>query len=102
MEPENITVRVLKEIRDEVRGVREEVAGVREEQVRMREEQVRMREELTNVGARITVVEGAVVDIADQLRFIGKSIGVSRVARRKHETRISNLERRVSALESKR
>ena len=63
MEPENLTVRVLMDIRDDVRGLRGDVAG-------LREEQVRMREGLTSIGQRLSVVEGAVVDIAGQLRSI--------------------------------
>lgn len=94
MEPENLTVRVLMDIRDDVRGLRGDVAG-------LREEQVRMREELTSIGERLSTVEGAVVDIAGQLRLVGRSIGVSRAARRQHERRLDDLEHRVSALERK-
>lgn len=88
MEPENLTVRVLLEIRDEMRGMREDIHGLHEEQIRTND--------------RLGAVENVLVDVATQVRFMGRSMGVSRVARRRHEQRLDDLERRVSDLERNR
>ena len=88
MEPENLTVRVLMEIRDEMRGMREDIHDLHEAQIRTND--------------RLGAVENVLVDVATQARFLGRSMGVSRVARRRHEQRLDDLERRVSDLERKR
>lgn len=95
MEPENLTVRVLMDIRDEMRGMREDITGMRADIHGLREEQIHTNE-------RLAVVETVLVDVATQMRFLGRSMGVSRVARRRHEQRLEDLERRVGDLERKR
>lgn len=92
MDPENLTVRVLVEIRDEMRGLRNEVRATNE-----RLDQTNERLDQTN--ERLGAVEHAVRDMATQIVFIGRSLGVTRSRGRKHGARLDDLERRVGELE---
>jgi predicted nuclease with TOPRIM domain len=92
MEPENLTVRVLMDIRDEMRGMRADL-------VEVKGELVEMKDELVNVNARLATVETTLRDTNEHVRFIGRSMGVLRVGRHRHEKRLDDLERRVGDLE---
>lgn len=109
MDPENLTVRVLMDIRDEMRGLRgdvtdmrEEVRGLRTDVVDIREEVRGLRSEVTHIGERLALTDNLLVDVGGQLRMMGRSMGVTRAAKRRHETRLDALELRVSELERKR
>lgn len=109
MEPENLTVRVLMDIREEMRGMRgdlsglrEDVSGLREDVNGLREDVNGLHEEQLRTNERLAVVETALVDIGGQLRFLGRASGVARVARRRHDERLDDLERRVTDLERQR
>lgn len=109
MEPENLTVRVLIDIRDEMRGMRSELADVKDEIVEMKGEIVEMKgeivevkHEIVHVNERLGTVETALVDLTGHVRFIGRSMGVLRASRRGHEKRLDDLERRVGDLERER
>lgn len=75
MEPENLTVRVLIEIRDEMRGTRGDI-------VEVKGEIVAIKDELVNRDERVAAVETTMEDFAGQVRFIGRSMGVLRASRR--------------------
>ena len=109
MEPENLTVRVLMDIRDEMRGMRAELVEVKGELVEMKGELVEMKgeivemkDELVHVNERLGTVETSLTDLTGQVRFIGRSMGVLRDSRRGQEKRLDDLERRVGDLERQR
>jgi chromosome segregation ATPase len=99
MEPENLTVRVLMDIRDEMRGMRADLVEVKGELVEVKGELVEMKDELVNVNARLATVETTLRDTNEHVRFIGRSMGVLRGGRHRHEKRLDDLERRVGDLE---
>ena len=83
----DITVEILKDIRDEMRGTREEVRGVRGEQVQ--------------TNHRLDVVETTLLDLADQQRFAVRYLRAISERDTQLEPRVSSLEARVDKLESK-
>ena len=83
----DITVEILKDIRDEMRGTREEVRGMRAEQVQ--------------TNHRLDVVETTLLDLADQQRFVVRYLRAISERDTQLEPRVSNLEARVDKLESK-
>ena len=83
----DITVEILKDIRDEMRGTREEIRGVRAEQVQ--------------TNHRLDVVETTLLDLADQQRFVVRYLRAISERETQLEPRVSNLEARVDKLESK-
>jgi septal ring factor EnvC (AmiA/AmiB activator) len=88
MEPENLTIRILMEIRDELRGTNKRIDQT--------------NERLDRSNERLGAVEHAVRDMATQLVFMGRSLGVTRTKNRRHNVRLDDLERRVDALEKQR
>ena len=76
----DLTVEILKDIRDEMRGSRKEMRGMHAEQVR--------------TNQRLDVVETTLLDLADQQRFVVRYL-------RAISERESQLEARVDKLESK-
>jgi hypothetical protein len=88
MEPANLPLQVLLEIRDDIAEMRQDVGGI--------------RQEIGHINTRLGSVENVVLDLATQARFMARSMGVSRVARRRHEHRLDDLERRVTDPERKR
>lgn len=95
MSGSDVTVEILKDIRDEIRGVRtelrEEIHGVRTE----------LGEEIRGVRTELGVVERALLDLAEQQRFVVRY--TKAIAKRdvQLEGRESSLETRVDKLESK-
>lgn len=83
----DITVEILKDIRDEMRGTREEVRGMRAEQVQ--------------TNNRLDVVETTLLDLADQQRFVVRYLRAISERDTQLEPRVSSLEARVDKLESK-
>jgi hypothetical protein len=109
MEPENLTVRVLVEMRDEMKGMREELREVKNE-VRGVKDHVRSIDERLSVmdgrmsmtDERIGVIEETMLDVASHVRMLGRATRVSLTAKRRHEQLISDLHRRVTDLERRR
>jgi hypothetical protein len=106
MSGSDITVEILKDIRDDIRGVRtelrEEIHGVRTE---LREAIHGVRTEL---GAelrihteRFGVVEAALRDLAEQQRFVVRYTKATAERDSRLEGRVSTLESRVDKLETK-
>jgi chromosome segregation ATPase len=83
----DITVEILKDIRDEMRGTREEIRGVRAEQIQ--------------TNHRLDVVETTLLDLADQQRFVVRYLRAISERDTQLEPRVSSLEARVDKLESK-
>jgi uncharacterized protein (DUF3084 family) len=102
----DITVEILKDIRDEIRGARTElgaeIRGVRtdlREEIRGLRDDTNQRLDATN--QRLDVVETTLLDLAEQNRFI---VRYTRALSEHHadvEPRVSALEDRVDKLESK-
>lgn len=68
MEPENLTVRLLQEIRDELRRSTEK-AGLHFEKVDQRFEQIEQRFE--HMDQRFEVIETTLRDLAQQMVLLG-------------------------------
>jgi chromosome segregation ATPase len=98
----DITVEILKDIRDEIRGVRtelrEEMHGVRTD---LHEEIIGVRTELQKHTERFGAVEKALLDLAEQQRFVVRYTKVISERDLRLEPRLSALETRVEKLESK-
>lgn len=106
MEPENLTLRVLIDIREEMRGMRSELVEVKGELVEVKGELVEvkgelveMKDELVHVNERLANMDAAIKDTNVTVRFISRSMGVLRSQRRGHEKRLASLEQRVGDLE---
>jgi BMFP domain-containing protein YqiC len=87
----DITVEILKDIRDDIRGVRTE----------FREEIAGVRTELQKHTERFGVVEKALLDLAEQQRFVVRYTKAISERDSRLEPRMSALEARVDKLESK-
>ena len=98
----DITVEILKDIRDEIRGVRsefrEEIGGVRTELRQLRSD---TNERLDSQTERLETVESVLLDLAEQQRFVVRYTKAISEQNAKLEPRISALESRVDKLESK-
>ncbi|HEY5448070.1 MAG TPA: hypothetical protein VIQ54_04935 [Polyangia bacterium] len=87
----DITVEILKDIRDDIRGVRTE----------FREEIAGVRTELQKHTERFGMVEKALLDLAEQQRFVVRYTKAISERDSRLEPRMSALEARVDKLESK-
>jgi predicted ThiF/HesA family dinucleotide-utilizing enzyme len=98
----DITVEILKEIRDEIRNVRGEVQELRVDTNGRFDE---VREEIhafrTETAERFGVVETALLDLAEQDRFLVRSSRATAQHESRLEPRVNALESRVDKLESK-
>jgi chromosome segregation ATPase len=83
----DITVEILKDIRDELRGSREELRSMHAEQVQ--------------TNHRLDIVETTLLDLADQQRFVVRYLRAISERDTRLEPRVSSLEARVDKLESK-
>ncbi len=90
----DITVEILKDIRDEIRGVRNE-------QVQTREEIRGLRTEQAQTNQRLDTVETTLLDLAEQQRFVVRYTRAISERDARLEPRVSGLEARVEKLESK-
>jgi hypothetical protein len=96
VEPVDLTVRVLQEIRDDMRGMREEQRGMREEQRSLRED---LRVMAERNDARFEVIETALRDLAQQLVILGRGVQVAIEQRARTEERLDDHEQRIAAIE---
>jgi hypothetical protein len=99
MEPENLTLRILGERREEQRSMREEMRDMREEMRDMHRELGDVRDEQCRIHQRLEIIEGTLLETAGQLRVIARGTRVVLDAKNEHEERFEDLERRVSELE---
>jgi chromosome segregation ATPase len=83
----DLTVEILRDIREEMRGTREEIRGMRAEQVQ--------------TNHRLDIVETTLLDLADQQRFVVRYLRAISERDTKLEPRVTSLEARVDKLESK-
>jgi chromosome segregation ATPase len=87
MAGQNITVEILKDIRDEIRG--------------MRSEQVETNQRLGATNERLDTVETTLLDLAEQQRFVVRYTKAISERDARLEPRVTSLEARVDKLESK-
>jgi hypothetical protein len=106
MADSDITVEILRDIRDELRGVRsefrEELRGVRSEfrdEIRGLREDTNQRLEANT--QRLDLVETTLLDLAEQQRFVVRYTKAISERGTSLEPRVSALESRVEKLESK-
>ena len=84
MASSDVTVEILKDIRDEIRGVRTEVRDLR-----------------ADTNQRLGTVETALLDLAEQQRFVVRYTKVLSERDSRLDVRVDALETRVDKLESK-
>ena len=90
----DIAVQILKDIRDEMRGMRAEQV-----QTNHRLDQANQRLDQTN--QRLDVVETTLLDLAEQQRFVVRYMRAISERDAHLEPRVSSLEARVDKLESR-
>jgi hypothetical protein len=84
VEPTDLTVRILQEIRDDVRGLRDEQRATREA-----------------ADARFETIETALRDMAQQLVILGRGIKVALERRSSTDERLDDYERRLAEVEKR-
>lgn len=89
VEPTDLTVRILQEIRDDVRGLRDEQRAFREEHQAFREE----------TNTRFEVIETTLRDLAQQLVILARGVKTAIELRGGVEARLDDHERRLTELE---
>ena len=94
----DLTVKILQEIRDELRESRGEQRSLREEQRLFREEVIRR---FDGADQRFEVIETSLRDMAEQLVMHGRALKVLLEGRSTSGVRLDDLETRVVALEAK-
>jgi len=91
MASSDVTVEILKDIRDEIRGVRTEVRELRSD----------TNQRLDATNERLGTVETALLDLAEQQRFVVRYTKVLSERDSRIDGRVTALETRVDKLESK-
>jgi hypothetical protein len=91
VEPTDLTVRILEDIRDDIRGLREE-------QHRFREEQQEFRRE---TSTRFEVIETTLRDLAQQLVVLARGVKIAIDHRGAVDERLDEHERRLAELEKR-
>jgi chromosome segregation ATPase len=98
MEPENLTIRLLQEIRDEVRRSSDKTE-VRFEKMDQRFEKMDQRFE--KMDQRFEVIETTLRDLAQQMVLLARGIKTALESRTTVDGRLSDVERRIALLEEK-
>ena len=99
MEPTDLTIHILQEIRDDIRGLREEQEAFRADQHAFRLEQTEFNRAAL---ARFEVIESALRDFAQQLVILGRGVKVLIEGRGDVTGRLDDHERRIAELEKQR
>ena len=89
-----ITIEILKDIRDEIRGVRGE-------QIQTNQHLDKTNERLDHMTDRLDIVETTLLDLAEQQRFVVRYTRAISERDARLEPRVISLEARVDKLESK-
>jgi hypothetical protein len=93
-----LTVKILQEMRDDIRGVREDNRALRVDMNRGFE-QMNVRFEQAN--ARFEVIETSLRDLAEQMVMMTRAIKVAIEGRSKTDERLDEHERRLAEIERK-
>jgi chromosome segregation ATPase len=102
----DVTVEILREIRDEIRGTRHELRSELEElRVDLGSARLELKAELgatrQELSERLASVEGATLDVAQQQRFVVRYLKGLTARDRHLEAQVAQLEGRVEVLEKK-
>jgi hypothetical protein len=95
VEPENLTVRILQGIREDLN---EKLGAVSDKLDRFHEDQQQFNRTALE---RFEVIETQMRDLAEQLVVLGRGIKIPIEGRSRHEGRIDDLERRHPPLEER-
>lgn len=87
----DLTVKVLEQIREEIRGVHGEVRGLRDDH----------RELVGQMNARFQVVETTLRDLAEQLVMLARGVKAAIEQRAGTDKRLDDHEARLSELEKR-
>ncbi|MBI3180810.1 MAG: hypothetical protein HYZ28_01565 [Myxococcales bacterium] len=98
MEPTDLTIGILQEIRDEQRATRGELREVRGELHELRGD---LRQAIERSDARFEVIETVLRDMAQQLVLLARGVIVALEARPSMEERLLEIERRLAELEKR-
>jgi chromosome segregation ATPase len=103
MEPDNLTIRLLQEIRDEVRRSSDRAdarfAKMDERLAKMDERFARMGERFERNDQRLEVIETTLRDLAEQMVLLARGVKSALEHRGSVEARLDAAERRLDALE---
>ncbi len=100
MEPTDLTIKILQEIRDNTaRGFSELREEMRRTNDRLEQFQIQTSERFDMVDERFVIVETALRDMAEQLVIHSRGIRTLIETREKTEDRLERLDARVTALE---
>lgn len=94
MEPTDLTVRLLQELRDGQKAMRDEMREGREE---LRED---LREGRERADQRFEVIETTLRDLAEQMVMMTRAVKVALESRAGNESRLDDHEKRLRALET--
>lgn len=105
-EIENLTVHVLREIRDEIIATRTELrTELRDVRTELQSVRTELRTEIHDmsdrVDARFVMVETTLRDLAEQQRFVVRHLGALTTRDRKIESDVDELRDRVDAIEKR-
>ena len=98
MAGDDVTIEILKDIRDDIRGVR---SGVHEMGTEVHELRTEVHELRSDTNKRFALVEAAILDLAEQHRFVVRYTKAIADRDGQLEPRVSALESRVDKLETK-
>lgn len=91
MDPTDLTIEILKQIRDEVTSVRHATIENRDE----------LRHLRTELGGRLENVEGTLLELAQQQRFVVRHLGTLAGRDRDLGPEVDALRSRVDAIETR-
>ena len=94
----DIVIEILKDIRDDIRGVR---SGVHEVRAEVHDLNAEVHELRSDTNKRFGLVEAAILDLAEQHRFVVRYTKAIADRDGQLEPRVSVLESRVDKLEPK-
>jgi chromosome segregation ATPase len=95
---ENLTIEILKQIRDEIRATRTDLSA-RIDQTNARLDQTNVRLDQSN--ERLGAVESALLDLAEQQRFVVRMLRTGVSKDRHLEDEVDTLRTPVDAIEAK-
>lgn len=112
MEPADLTVQILREIREDLRGLREDNKGLREDSRSLREDFRALREDnraaredfqsfAQQAVFRFEAMETTLRDLAQQMVMLARGVKVAIEGRGDVETRLEDVERRLAAIETR-
>jgi chromosome segregation ATPase len=101
-----LTIAILKDIREELRTTRTELKGELSElrtelKGELHQLKVELKGEIEGTNARLSVVEGALLDLAEQQRFVVRWLKASAARDRRFERDLLRLEQRVDVIEER-